>query len=102
MDTDTAPSFAVEFEKLLLQKHCWELIDETHVQRIFHYGCQYDPPGQLDHVCLTDWEDKVNHCFDMAYENTMRTKRKRKRSFCGNDQFDVSAVIQTETLNSVY
>ena len=59
MDTDTAPSFAIEFEKLLLQKHCWELIDETHhVQRIFHYGCQCNPPGQLGNVCVTDWEDK--------------------------------------------
>ena len=65
------PSLAVEFEELLLQRHCLELIDKIHrVQRVLCYGCQYDRPGQLDHdVGLADWEDKVDHCFDTAYEN---------------------------------
>ena len=70
MDIDTAPSLAVEFEELLLQRHCLELIDGIHhVQRTLCYGCQYDRPGQLDHVCLADWEDKVDRCLDASYEN---------------------------------
>ena len=111
IDNETAPSLAKEFEERLLQKHCQELIDEIHrVQRTLCYGCQYDCPGQRDHdVCLADWEEKVDQCFDTAYENIpleplfdeVKNELKRKFPYVNMNMLTVLAeTIQSSSSNT--
>ena len=63
------PSLAEEFEELFFSKQCKDIIDEIHhVQWKLCYGCMFNHPGQLAHICLADYENKVDCCFNQAFE----------------------------------